>query len=162
MTERLNQLQRALATSRGRRLLAGRSFVVALVMALLLIPSTCAQMAGPHSIFTDPASVRHEHHQADSTPVVGYASVEDLAWHVVNGNGSPGWVLNEDAHDDDACPTAPRLHDLPSTMSMSAINAPMTIDCGITLRLPVADQPVVADAPVLHGTSLQIESPPPR
>jgi hypothetical protein len=163
MTARLMQVQRALVTARGRRLLAGRAFVVGLVLTLLLIPSTCAQMAGPHSIFTDPASGGHDHHHhADSTSAVGYASVEDLVWHVVNGDGSPGWMLNEATPQDDECPTAPRLHDLPSTMSMSAVNAPMTLECGVTLELPAADEPAVAISPALHATSVNVESPPPR
>lgn len=161
MNDRLNQLQRMLASARGRRLLAGRSFVIALVLALLLIPSTCAHMAGPHSIFTDPTGGGHAHHQTDHASHTGIQSVEELAWLVVNGDGSPGWMMSQVNADDD-CPTRPRLRDLPSTMTMSAVNAPLTIDCERTLDLPTADEPAIAGAPLVHAVSLAVEPPPPR
>ena len=158
----VRQLNTSLLTARGRRRLTGHALVVALVMALLLIPSTCAQMAGPHSIFVDPTSGQVHDHDTESEAAIGFASNEELAWHVVNGDGSPGWMLDDTGSEVDDCPTRPRLHDLPSTMAMDAISAPMTLEIARVLTLPTADEPVALDAPALHAVALQSESPPPR
>ena len=66
---------------------------------------------------------------------------------------------DEDVED---CPTQPRLHDLPSTMAMDAISAPITLEIARVLTLPTADEPIALDAPALHAVTLQSESPPPR
>lgn len=163
MTTHAVQFLAALATTRGRRVLASRALVLAIVGALLFIPSSCAQMAGPHSIFTDPmAGHAHHHAHGAKTEETGFRSTDQLAQHLVMGHGSPGWVVIDEDAAEEECPTRPNLRDLPTTMSMSAVNAPLTIDDGYTLELPSADEPVSGDAPILHATTIQVELPPPR
>ncbi|MCC6703242.1 MAG: hypothetical protein IT334_00110 [Thermomicrobiales bacterium] len=161
MIDDIRQFKRKVGTPRGLWSLAGQALAIALVSALLLIPSTCAQVMGPHSIFTDTTGGHAHHHGGAHEADGGYRTVADLERHVISGNGSPGWAVAEDDPDDD-CPTKPTLRDLPSTMTMGAINAPATLDNDFRLELPAADQPAETGMASLHGAFQQIEPPPPR
>ena len=162
MNRYVRQIQRLMKSRQGRQVVASRAFVVALVSALLLVPTTCAQVMGPHSIFLD-TTASHLHHVTETTEDDGgYASASDLEWHVVNGNGSPAWALSDEQSADDDCPTRPRLRDLPSTMSMSSVGAPMSLEIAQTLDLPIAGEPVARDASAPCLVIRLIDSPPPR
>ncbi len=151
-----------LLTRRGRRLVAGQALAIAIASALLLIPTTCAQVTGPHSIFLDPTG-DHAHHHVPSEDVDdGFASSADLAWHVTLGDASPSWVLSDSSDLDDACPTTPQLRELPSTMAMGSAGAAMSLEIVDSITFPLADEPVAHDGPTLSAVTAPVEAPPPR
>ena len=162
MIETFFKFRRKLRTASGRRTLAERALAAALVSALLLIPSTCAQVMGPHSIFSDPTGGDIHHHGGSHDKADTYGTVADLEWHVISGDGSPGWVLADPDSPEDDCPTKPRLRDLPSTMAMGAISAPATLSDDIRLELPSAHAPAEAGTQPLRSAFHLVESPPPR
>jgi hypothetical protein len=164
MMTRLLEFQRHLTHRRNRSRLAGQAAVVTLAVTLLLVPTTCAQMAGPHSLFANPTAghVHHQNHETGAEAAAAFTTVADLEWHVVNGNGSPGWAVTESSPEDDVCPTTPGLRDLPTTMAMNAIGAPMFLVTECALDLPSADEPVAERVPALQAIAPMIDLPPPR
>lgn len=161
MNRRRISFQRMLLTQAGRRLLAGRAFVIALVAALLVIPTTCAQVSGPHSIFFD-TTASHHHHDPTNETDGGFQSNVDLALHVTLGDGSPSWVLSDTPEAERDCPSDPSLRELPTTMEMGSASAPMTLEIMNTIEFPHLLEPDAIDEPALIAVIDPVESPPPR
>lgn len=160
-------LRTYMRTPRGRRIAAQRALVGLLSLAMLLIPATCAEAAGPHSMFIDPTPGAL-HHAAG--PLAGHAqpmTQAELEQQVLFGNGlrDTGHTANQEASTRADLPTGPdgtRVSDLPSTMAMAAATMPAVLNDDLTLELPVADLPVAYEpiAPAL--TTVSPESPPPQ
>jgi len=161
-------LRRYLRTASGRRLVAHRTLVAMLGLAMLLIPSTCAEAAGPHSIYSDPVPMAgHAHHTGlDGGEQIRPMTQAELEWHVLLGETGPGAAPEERTAgtpvDYPAGPDGSRLTDLPSTMAMASATAPAVLTDQFRLELPVADEPAVLDAVTPHVAVVSPEVPPPR
>jgi hypothetical protein len=153
-------------TPHGRRTLAHRTLVGLLALAMLLVPATCAEAAGPHSIYADPTA-GHAHHGAGETEQARPMTQAELEWLVLFGGTAPGTGRSgaDQAGTPVEQPTGPdgsRFTDLPSTMAMAAATMPAMLNDDFSLDLPVADGPVAHEpiAPAL--TTVSPESPPPQ
>lgn len=146
-------------TAGRRRRLASRSLVVALALTLLIIPATCAEAAGPHSIFVDPATGhRHHHAEASEQPLTQAA----LELRVILGSGTPELNLGAQSVAEDDCPGDLRFQDLPSTLAISAVSTPATLGDILSLEFPHLDAPAILEPPALHAIFSSPDSPPPR
>lgn len=154
-----------------------RHLVVAMVIAgLLLVPATCAQAAGPHSMYLPPdrpaPALPHE-----SGPVVPmHAAIPDRFHAMQPGQATsphsstlPNHALLArehglellGAHGEASVAQQPAVNELPSpAMIALALVATFPSEQGVTL--PVQDSPFFAWTHALHGRSITPISPPPR
>lgn len=159
-------LRTYLQTPRGRRIVAHRALVGALALALLLVPATCAEAAGPHSIYADPTA-GHQHHTGQDQDQARPMSQAELELHVLFGGTLPGTgqAVSQTAGTPVELPAGSdgaRLTDLPSTMAMAAATVPAVLNDDVTLELPVADMPAAQEPIAPFVTTVSPESPPPR
>jgi hypothetical protein len=162
-------LGRHLRTAGGRRLVAHRTLVALLTLALLLIPSTCAEAAGPHSIYRDPtAGTDHANHagHAGNEPA-GSMTQRQLEWHVLLGETGPGAAATEERAtgtpvEYPAGPDGSRFTDLPSTMAIASATAPAVLIDEVRIELPTAGEPAGLEPLPPNLTIISPESPPPR
>lgn len=150
-------------TKRQERFAFQRWLVVALTLSLLLVPATCASAAGPHSIFVDPAAhathlQQHEHHAVSAN--IATMPEAELLLHLTFGHQTSTPAPIDDL--DDPCESAPKIHDMPSSMAMAALSMPLLIANLLPLDLPAADAPKPALLPAQTGISAIPESPPPK
>jgi hypothetical protein len=157
-----------------------RGLAFLLTLSLLLVPATCADASGPHSIFVDPMATHdhhsdHEAHHHDDHAVM---TQEELELHVLLGHISmdeADAIAAGDAEnpfaptpaakqqvEENPCDHGPRLRDLPSSMAMAAAMTPIVLDDLSVIELPCAEAPeattMLAPAPMAHAP----ESPPPQ
>ncbi len=164
----LAALQRHLRTASGRRLVAHRTLVALLGLAMLLIPSTCADAAGPHSIYSDPnPNAGHAHHAGHAgSEQAGPMTQTELEWHVLLGESGPGAPVETRAAgtpvEQPTGPDGSRFTDLPSTMAMASATAPAVLLDQFRLELPSAGEPAVLESVTPHFTVVSPEAPPPR
>lgn len=158
-------------------MIRARALAVLLAFSLLLIPATCADAAGPHSIFIDPMAT-HEHHSGEGEHEDHVVMTqEELELHVLLGHISleqadeieageaenPFSPVTSQPVEQNPCGTGgPRLRDLPSSMAMAAATTPVTLEDLSVIDLPCAEAPVasatIAPSPVVSSP----ESPPPQ
>jgi hypothetical protein len=164
--------------------------VTSIVLGMLLVPATCANATGPHSIYL--------------TPMASNDGAMDHAMrHTATGDDAamsaemPGMSAHEHAMHmqmEQAARTAPepavstalpeitlppgppatiqgdeeivqagiRLTDLPSTMAMVAISNPITIAELDIIQLPSAPIAAAPAVETLTGRTVSLELPPPR
>jgi len=145
-----------------------------LLVGLLLFPSTCADAAGVHSLFDDPlaAHTMPGHHPAIARYATQYGmTIAELEQHVAMGHivlpadafDAPAADTALDVTDDEPCPRAPKLRDMPSTMMMDSVAAVTTIVDLDMIMAPIIRAGAVWPAvQVPTGHLAEIESPPPR
>lgn len=159
-------------------MIGARGLAVLITLSLLFIPATCANAAGPHSIFVDPTT-SHEHHSAgndgDHNDHV-VMTQEELELHVLLGHMTPeqagAMASDEEAAAPDPvvanpieknpCQGGPRLKDLPSTMAMAALMNPVTLIDLAMIEFPCAETPVASVVISPAPMALSPESPPPQ
>jgi hypothetical protein len=157
-----------------------RGLAILLTLSLLLVPATCADASGPHSIFVDPMA-NHDHHsgsEAHHQDEHVVMTQEELELHVLLGHISLEQADAIEAGDTEnpfspapaatqqveanPCDHGPRLRDLPSSMAMAAAMTPVVLDDLNMIELPCAEAPeatmMLAPAPMAHTP----ESPPPQ
>ncbi|CAN5607704.1 hypothetical protein BH09CHL1_BH09CHL1_02370 [soil metagenome] len=158
-------------------MIKARGLVILITLSLLFIPATCANAAGPHSIFVDPMAT-HEHHGAgddsDHNEHVVMTQAE-LELHVLLGHMTADQADAMEADDKASAPVpvvkvveknpcqgGPSAKDLPSTMAMAALMNPVTLTELAMIEFPCAEAPVdsVAVTPALRVFTP--ESPPPQ
>ncbi len=156
-----------------------RGLAILITLSLLLIPATCANAAGPHSLFDDPMA-SHEHHTGKSKSSHGDHIVmtqAELELHVLLGHmtqeQADAMPADDEAHgpnepvvtkdsETNPCQRGPQMRDLPSTMAMAALMTPVTFDELTVLDLPCAAAPVAAAITMPAPTAHTPESPPPQ
>jgi hypothetical protein len=158
-------------------MIKARGLAVLITLSLLFIPATCANAAGPHSIFVDPMAT-HEHHSAGDDSDHGDHVVmtqEELELHVLLGHMTADQAEMMEASEEASAPVpvvkiveknpcqgGPRVKDLPSTMAMAALMTPVTLTELTLIEFPCAGAPVdsvaITPAPMVHSP----ESPPPQ
>jgi hypothetical protein len=147
-----------------------QGLVALLTLSMLLIPATCASAAGPHSIFVDPAAhqahLQHQPHQTDTDAAMDIATMsgEELLLHLAFGHQMSETTSSVASLDDagDPCDSAPRLRDMPSSMTMAALSMPSMIEKFAVIELPVAKSPQPSRVFLLSGIAAMPESPPPQ
>jgi hypothetical protein len=141
---------------------------------MLLFPSTCADAAGPHSLFDDAFTVGSV--RAGNPAVARYAAqfgmtVADLERHVAMGH----IVLPAEAYADtvadppgstdelDPCPTAPRFRDMPETMMMDLVASVAIVADSVVIEPPISRATHAWPGVQLPSDHLaDPDSPPPR
>lgn len=159
-------LRTYLQSPRGRRIFAHRALVGMLALAMLLIPATCAEAAGPHSIYADPAN-GHAHHGATGAEQARPMTRAELEQQVLFGGTLPGTgrSFSQETGTPVELPTGPdgtRFTDLPSTMAMAAATVPAVLTDDIRLELPTAEEPMALEPIAPSLLTVSPESPPPR
>jgi hypothetical protein len=144
------------------------------IIGLLLIPATCANAAGPHSLFMDPMAMRehemHDDHAAmtqdelEMHVLMGHMTPEDAADMELEMAATPSHPTTLHAIDPNPCELGgPSLRDLPSTMAMAAAMNPIVLDDDIAaLRLPVPPSPAAAVEHAPRPHTVVPEAPPPQ
>lgn len=158
-------------------MIKARGLAILITLSLLFIPATCANAAGPHSIFVDPMTL-HEHHNAGddsdhNDPVV--MTQEELELHVLLGHMTADQadamkaseeasapVAVEKVAEKNPCQGGPRVKDLPSTMAMAALMNPVMLTDLAPIEFPCATAP--ADSVGITPVPMVVspESPPPQ
>lgn len=152
--------------------------VASIVFGMLLVPATCADAAGPHSLFLSPMA-KHDssmHHagadDGETAMAMPGMSAEEHALHMLMGHAtSSGGETETDTPagsspaiqgDAPAGDTGVSLTDLPSTMAMVAVSNPATIDELDAIQFPPS--PIITPRMVLTltGRTVSLELPPPR
>lgn len=159
-------LRTHLQTPRGRRIFAHRALVGMLALAMLLIPATCAEAAGPHSIYADPTA-GHTHHADQESGRPQPMTQAELEQQVLFGGTLPETVRTDSQETGTpvelpAGPDGTRLTDLPSTMAMAAATVPAVLNDAFMLELPTAEEPAAQEPIAPFVTTVSPESPPPR
>lgn len=157
-------------------MIMARGLVILLTLSMLLIPATCANASGPHSIFVDPLASHEHHSNTEHHEEHEVMTQEELELHVLLGHLSldqadaieageeenPYKPIAKQPVEKNPCEGGPQLRDLPSTMAMAAAMNPVTLSDVTMIELPCADAPVasivIAPAPMAHSP----ESPPPQ
>lgn len=152
--------------------------VTSIVLGMLLVPSTCANAAGPHSIFMTPlaadnGSMHHAGHDPHAGMAMAGMSAEEHALHMLlMGSAEPADPTP--ASDDSATSpatiqgdapveeTGVRLSDLPSTMAMVAISNPVTIAELDAIQFPPSPVALPHSPLLIAGRAVSLELPPPR
>jgi hypothetical protein len=164
--------------------------VASIVLGMLLVPATCANATGPHSIYLTPMA----QHDGAMDHATHHAAADD---GMAMSAAMPGMTAHEHAmhmqmehaaksatpqHASTALPaiTLPpgppatiqgdeeivqagiRLTDLPSTMAMVAISNPLTIAELDAIQLPAAPVAAPRAVDILSGRTVSLELPPPR
>jgi uncharacterized protein involved in copper resistance len=149
--------------------LVRRWVVLSVVLGLLLVPATCVNAAGPHSLFQSPmpAHIGTEHgssadHDAEMAAHHGMSADEHAGHH----HASAETTAKPPAPSESA-PTTPapggRISDLPSTMAMAAISNPAVTNDLEPVELPgPPSAPTPKTAGRLLGETPALELPPPR
>jgi hypothetical protein len=158
--------------------------VMSTVLGMLLVPATCANAAGPHSLFMTPmtthsGSMDHSDHHAsndDSGSSMSGMSDHEHAMHMSMGHSgahhaeaasvessassdTPATVQGDAPVEE----TGVRLTDLPSTMAMTAVSNPTAIAELDELQFPPASRPSIPrSTTTLTGRTISLELPPPR
>jgi uncharacterized protein involved in copper resistance len=151
--------------------------VLSTVLGMLLVPATCANAAGPHSLFMSPmtkhsGAMDHTGHHAssdDSDSSMSGMSASEHAMHMAIGHtehqadtaGTDSTTsVQSDAPVEE---TGVRLTDLPSTMAMAAVSNPSSIAELDELQFPPASLPATPRSTIaLTGHTTSLELPPPR
>lgn len=159
-------LRTYLQSPRSRRIFAHRALVGMLALAMLLVPATCAEAAGPHSIYTDPTA-GHAHHGTTGTEHVRPMTQAELEQQVLFGGPLPGTGRSngQETGTPVELPTGPdgtRFTDLPSTMAMAAATVPAVLTDDVRLELPTAEEPAALEPVAPALLTVSPESPPPR
>jgi hypothetical protein len=157
-------------------MIRARGLAILITLSLLFIPATCANAAGPHSIFVDPMAL-HEHHSAgddsDHNDHVVMTQAE-LELHVLLGHMTADQADAMEADDKASAPVpvkvaeknpcqgGPRMKDLPSTMAMAALMNPVTLTELALIEFPCAEAPVDSVGTTPAPMALSPESPPPQ
>ncbi|CAN5548980.1 hypothetical protein BH09CHL1_BH09CHL1_07840 [soil metagenome] len=157
--------------------------VMSTVLGMLLVPATCANAAGPHSLFMSPmakhsGSMDHSDHHAssdDSDSSMSGMSADEHAMHMSMGHTGAQTEMSdtESTTPPDATAavqsdapveeTGVRLTDLPSTMAMAAASNPSSIAELDELQFPPASLPATPRSTIaLTGRTISLELPPPR
>jgi len=160
--------------------------VASIVLGMLLVPATCANATGPHSLFMTPMA-QHDpsmHHGKHHTQTHDSGMAMDMPGMPADEHAMHMAMSHAAANDDlvsiSAEPEVPantppaikgdapagetgvRLTDLPSTMAMVAVSNPVTIAELDAIHFP--STPVASPRPVatLTGRAIALELPPPR
>ncbi|MER3438379.1 MAG: hypothetical protein C4346_12795 [Chloroflexota bacterium] len=154
-----------------------RHLVAATVIAgMLSIPATCAQAAGPHSLYLPPAGPWSAE-QGAGTPIVpvhGEIFLNELHpdsaranvthTHAALGQPAPGaWQAQERVALDEGAPLVQRPHvrELPHpAMTALALVAALPGEPAVTLPPPGC--PLLGTSSIARGRSIPPVSPPPR
>lgn len=148
--------------------------VMSIALGMLLVPATCANAAGPHSLFMSPmanhdTAMHHgDHHAAsdDANSAMPGMSADEHAIHMAMGytdteNETDSAVMAQRAAP--AEESGVRLTDLPSTMAMAAISNPASIVELDALQFPPSSLPVTPRSTnAIAGRAILLELPPPR
>ncbi|MGH2549658.1 MAG: hypothetical protein ACRDHN_09720 [Thermomicrobiales bacterium] len=158
-------------------MIKARGLAILITLSLLFIPATCANAAGPHSIFVDPMASHMHHSASDDSDHNNHVVMtqEELELHVLLGHmtadQADAMEATEEASEPvpvvkvvekNPCQGGPRVKDLPSTMAMAALMNPVTLTELALIEFPCAEVPVdsIAVTPALMVHSP--ESPPPQ
>ncbi len=149
-----------------------RWVVLSVVLGLLLVPATCVNAAGPHSLFQSPmpAHIGTEHgsaadHDAEMAAHHGMSAAEHAA-HSHPGKPTHATPMPAPAPQPDSAPVTPapggRVSDLPATMAMAAISNPAVTSDLEPIEFPGSSAPIPQSAERLLGHIPALELPPPR
>lgn len=155
-----------------------RGLAILLAFSLLLIPATCANASGPHSIFIDPMA-SHEHHNSNGSNHHDDHMVmtqEELELHVLLGHISveqadaieegeaenPLSPVAKQPVEKNPCAGGPRLRDLPSSMAMAAAMNPVVLSDIAAIELPCPEAPAASSSIAPAPMAPSPESPPPQ
>jgi hypothetical protein len=125
-----------------------RSLTVAILFGVLLVPATCANAAGPHSLYVDPRepapTAAHRHH--------AHAGAAPGAPERHGAAGAAGQPAGRQT-----------MSDLPATMLMSIASSTIFLTIPQVTSIPSAQSPEPpVDTTPLRGTPVRIDVPPPR
>jgi hypothetical protein len=177
----MRHAQRSLITTMkyraSRCIHLARHLVVATVVAgLLSIPATCAQAAGPHSLYLPPAAPWPSEQDAgtQTVPVHGEilhserqlvsARANVAHTHAALGRPAPGaWPVQEAVALDHGAPLVQRPHvrELPHP-AMTALALVAALPGEPAVALPAPECPLLETSSIAHGRAIPPVSPPPR
>ncbi len=132
-----------------------------LLLGLLLFPSTCADAAMVHSIFTDPLAM-NEHAKGHHASGL---SDEQIARHIALGHLRVADESPESSPavgEGDTCSETPRVRSLPNELMISLAAAAATIDQTHGLDLSTGTDRFILDPALPGSCTASVESPPPR
>lgn len=137
-----------------------RSVAALLIAGLLLVPASCAQAAGPHSLFLSPmsdATSDHQRHAHHHPPAASPIEAELAVAMVLTGTPDPSLSA--------ALPCAgeqpPRLTDVPVPAQV-ALALAATLPPVPTLAFPTPAYRAPETAVVPPGRAASPDTPPPR
>ncbi len=177
----MRHAQRSLATTMQHRasrcIHLVRHVVVAMVIAgLLSVPATCAQAAGPHSLYLPPAAPWPSEQDAGTQIVPVHGDIPHSERHVDSAPpsvahshaalGRPAqdtWQAQESIGVDDSAPLVQRPHvrELPHP-AMTALALVAVLPGEPAVALPAPECPLLEMSSIAHGRAIPPISPPPR
>ena len=144
-----------------------------MLLGLLLFPSTCADAAMVHSIFTDPTTIEADGHRQSShaahAAALGMSEVEYVS-HVAMGHilvsesDVPTHLTQSSTQASlaDPCLAAPKFRNLPNEMLINVATVVAVVDESVMPDVPAAAEQI-GQIPVFPSDlAIDIESPPPR